>query len=303
VVLFLILGVVLLGTAVALFSRAMIVARIRTVDNLVQIGRYGFGGAFELEPPGGVRGFLDSTASSIGRVFTEHFGADEEGLRKRLSAAGMYTTSPRTLIGYGLLCALVFPAAWIWLSIVFGAATRLTIIGAILLALLGWFGPGFMVQKRAENRLYQIDRSMPELIDLLVVTVEAGLSLAAALQLAGERMRGPLGDELRILLQEQQMGLTPVQALENMVHRCSTPAIESFARAMVQGQALGVSVGQILRNLAVEMRKRRRAHAEQQAQKAPIKMLFPLVLMIFPALFVVLLGPALISILNALNNA
>jgi tight adherence protein C len=142
---------------------------------------------------------------------------------------------------------------------------------------------------------------MPELIDLLVVTVEAGLSLGAALQLAGERMKGPLGDELRIVLQEQRMGLAPVQALENMVGRCPTPAVESFTRAMMQGVALGVSVGQILRSLAVEMRKRRRAHAEQKAQSAPIKLLFPLVLMIFPALFVVILGPALISLVHALH--
>ena len=143
---------------------------------------------------------------------------------------------------------------------------------------------------------------MPELIDLLVVTVEAGLSLSAALQLAGERMGGPLGEELRIVIQEQRMGLTPVQALENMVGRTPTPAVESFARAMMQGELLGVSVGQILRSLAIEMRKRRRAQAEQQAQKAPIKMLFPLVFMIFPALFFIILGPALISIFQALNN-
>ena len=98
------------------------------------------------------------------------------------------------------------------------------------------------------------------------------------------------------------MGLSPVQALENMVNRCPTPAVEAFTRAMVQGQTLGVSVGAILRSLAIEMRKRRRALAEQQAQKAPIKMLFPLVLMIFPALFVVILGPALISLFHALNG-
>ena len=168
--------------------------------------------------------------------------------------------------------------------------------------MLGWFGPGFVVQRRAETRLHQIDRRMPELIDLLVVTVEAGLSLGAAIQLAGERLKGGLGDELRIVIQEQRMGLSPVQALENMVNRCPTPAVEAFTRAMVQGQTLGVSVGQILRSLAIEMRKRRRALAEQQAQKAPIKMLFPLVLMIFPALFIVILGPALISLFHALNG-
>jgi len=302
-ILLLLIGLLLLGISVALLSRGVIAARLRTVDTLGQIGRYGFGGGAELQPLGGVRGFFDSAAANIGLLLTDHLKVlNEERLRQNLIAAGMYRTSTRTLVGYSLLCALGLPAVWIWFAIAAGMSSTLTIIATVFLAFIGWFGPGFIVQQRAENRLYRIDRAMPELIDLLVVTVEAGLSLSAALQLAGERLQGALGDELRILLQEQRMGLTPVQALENMVGRCPTPAVESFARAMMQGQALGVSVGQILRNLAVEMRKRRRAHAEQQAQKAPIKMLFPLVFMIFPAMLIVILGPALVSILHALNN-
>jgi tight adherence protein C len=302
-ILVLLIGLVLLGTAVALVSRALIVARLRTAETLGQIGHYGFAGTAELTPTGGMRGFLDSAASGIGLVLTERLGVmDEERLRKQLISAGMYNTSPRTIIGYALLCAVALPTAWVWFAIASGTSGKLTVLAAVLFAVVGWFAPGFLVQRRAENRLYRIDRNMPELIDLLVVTVEAGLSLSAALQLAGERMKGPLGDELRIVLQEQRMGLTPVQALENMVGRCATPAVESFARAMVQGQALGVSVGQILRSLAVEMRKRRRAQAEQQAQKAPIKMLFPLVFMIFPALFVVILGPAMVSVFHALKG-
>jgi tight adherence protein C len=190
----------------------------------------------------------------------------------------------------------------VWLIFAAGSSAKLAILAAIFLGVIGWVAPGFIIQQRAEGRLSRIDKAMPELIDLLVVTVEAGLSLSAALQLAGDRLRGPLGDELRIVLQEQRMGLTPVQALENMVGRCPTPAVESFARAMMQGQALGVSIGQILRSLAIEMRKRRRATAEQQAQKAPIKMLFPLVFMIFPALFVVILGPAVVSVFHALKH-
>ena len=98
------------------------------------------------------------------------------------------------------------------------------------------------------------------------------------------------------------MGLSQLQSLENMLTRCPTAAVRAFVRAMMQGQLLGVSVGQILRTLAIEMRKRRRARAEQQAQKAPIKMLFPLVFMIFPALFVVILGPAVVSIFHALKH-
>jgi tight adherence protein C len=239
----------------------------------------------------------------MGNLLTERLNlVNEDRLRKTLVAAGMYGTSPRTVVGYQLLFGIALPTAWIWIAVGAGASTALTIIAALFLGGIGWFGPGFIIQRRAENRIHRIDRGMPELIDLLVVTVEAGLSLTAALQLAGERLKGPLGDELRIVLQEQRMGLTPVQALENMVGRCPTPAVESFARAMVQGQLLGVSIGQILRSLAIEMRKRRRAHAEQQAQKAPIKMLFPLVFMIFPALFVVILGPAVVSIFHALHH-
>jgi tight adherence protein C len=303
VIVLLLLGLLLLGTAVVLVTRGVIDARLRTMDTLGQIGHYGFAGGVELEPHPGLRGFLDSAASSIGVLLSEKLDIiNEERLKKNLIAAGMYQTTPRQVIGYSLLCALVFPALGIWLAVAAGASATMTLLAAIFLAVIGWVAPGFIVQQKAEGRLYQIDRNMPELIDLLVVTVEAGLSLSAALQLAGERMKGPLGDELRIVLQEQRMGLTPVQALENMVGRCPTPAVESFARAMMQGQLLGVSVGTILRSLAIEMRKRRRAQAEQQAQKAPIKMLFPLVFMIFPALFVVILGPAVVSIFHALHS-
>jgi tight adherence protein C len=303
VIVILLIGLVLLGTAVALIARGVIAARLRTADTLGQIGRYGFTGVTDLRPESGLQGFINASAAGLGVLLTDRLKLiNEERLRKTLVSAGMYGTSPRMLIGYQLLGGLALPIVWIWIAVGAGASAALTIIAAIFCAGIGWFVPGFIVQRRAETRLYRIDRWMPELIDLLVVTVEAGLSLSAALQLAGERLKGPLGDELRIVLQEQRMGLTPVQALENMVGRCPTPAVESFTRAMVQGQLLGVSIGQILRSQAIEMRKRRRAAAEQQAQKAPIKMLFPLVFMIFPALFVVILGPAVVSIFHALKH-
>ena len=300
----LLIGLLLIGTAVALFARSLVGSRLRTADTLSKIRRYGFAGGAEAEVrPLGLRSFLDPAALGLGRLFTDRLKLlDEERLRKQLLTAGMYRTLPRTIIGYSTLCAVAFPAIWIAIAVAADVKTALAIVITVFLAAGGWLTPGFVVQRRAEARLYAIDRAMPELIDLLVVTVEAGLSLGAAIQLAGERMRGPLGDELRIVIQEQRMGLTPVQALENMAGRCPTPAVESFVRAMMQGQLLGFSVGQILRSLAIEMRKRRRARAEQQAQKAPIKMLFPLIFMIFPAMFVVLLGPALVSIVHALSG-
>jgi tight adherence protein C len=147
-----------------------------------------------------------------------------------------------------------------------------------------------------------LDRELPELIDLLVVTIEAGVGFAGAMRIAADRMRGPLGEELRLTLQEQNMGLTTSEALRNLGERCPTDGIRIFVRSIAQGESLGVSMGQIMRNVALEMRKRRRALAEERAQKAPVKMLFPLIFLIFPAMFVVLLLPALIAFYRALSH-
>jgi tight adherence protein C len=298
----LVFGLLLLGTAVVLLTRALMVPRLRAADTLTQIGHYGFTTPAR-ERPDDFRGLFDEFAAWLGRFFTEGlhvFNAERQ--QKTIVAAGLRRTTPDMVAGYSALCAVALPLIWILIAVAGGTSAGIAILLTLLFAVVGWVLPGFVVQRKAENRLYRIDHAMPELIDLLVVTVEAGLSLSAALQLAGERLGGPLGEELRIVIQEQRMGLTPVQALENMVGRTPTPAVESFARAMMQGELLGVSVGQILRSLAIEMRKRRRAQAEQQAQKAPIKMLFPLVFMIFPALFIVILGPALFSIFDALKG-
>jgi tight adherence protein C len=157
------------------------------------------------------------------------------------------------------------------------------------------------VRRKARSRLQEIDHRLPDLIDLLVVTVEAGLGFGGALRLAAEHVTGPLSDELRLTLQEQTMGLGTDEALSNMAIRAATPGMLAFVRAMAQGERLGISIGHVLRNLAIDMRKRRRSLAEERAQKAPIKMLFPLVFLIFPAMFIVLMTPALLSIIATLG--
>ncbi len=175
-------------------------------------------------------------------------------------------------------------------------------LGIPCAAVAGWVAPMTIVRRRARRRSDAIDYDLPNLIDLLVVTVEAGLGFNASLQLAGERLKGPLGDELRLTLQEQSMGLSTNEALRNLLARCDTPLMRSFVRSVLQGETLGVSIGQIMRELATEMRKRRRQAAEERAQKAPIKLLFPLVFLIFPAMFVILLGPAIFAFLKAIGG-
>jgi tight adherence protein C len=169
-------------------------------------------------------------------------------------------------------------------------------LGVVFLAIVGWILPMLVLNRRARQRTAAMDYELPELIDLLVVTLEAGVSFVASLQMAAERLAGPLGVELRITLQEQRMGLTTNEALKGMLDRADTPGMRTFVRSVLQGETLGTSTGQIMRNLAIEMRKRRRSTAEERAQKAPVKILFPLVFLIFPAMFIVLLGPVAYSL-------
>ena len=157
------------------------------------------------------------------------------------------------------------------------------------------------VDTRARKRREQIERGLPDLIDLLVVTLEAGLSFPQSLRLAAQKIKEPLASEVRLTLQEQNMGLTLVEALEHFLQRVNTPGVRMFARSIAQGETMGVSTGHIMRNLALEMRKRQRAYAEERAQKAPIKMLFPILFFIMPALFIVIFVPVMIQIVDLLK--
>jgi tight adherence protein C len=220
-------------------------------------------------------------------------------LRQDLLRAGMHGTSAYKLLGYQALCALVVPFTMGWFATLAGYRPPVVVLAVLLGVAAGWILPHALVRRRGRLRLRELDNQLPDLIDLLVVTVEAGLSFAASLRLAADRMRGPLGQELRLTIQEQNLGLATNEALENLLTRVDTPALRSFVRSVLQGETLGVSIGQILRNIADDMRKRRRANAEERAHKAPVKMLFPLILFIFPAMFVVILVPAVYSFLDA----
>jgi tight adherence protein C len=213
-------------------------------------------------------------------------------------SAGLYTVSPRAIIGYRVLLALTSPIVVLGLA----GFSFVSILLAAAVSLAGWMSPLVYVRRAARLRLAEIDRGLPDMIDLLVVTIEAGLGFGGALRLAADQLTGPLADELRLTLQEQTMGLAVGDALDNLLARSDTPGMRTFVRAMSQGERLGVSIGHIMRNLAQDMRKRRRQVAEERAQKAPVKMLFPLVFMIFPALLIVLLYPALHQITQELGG-
>jgi tight adherence protein C len=278
--------------------------RLRTAETIGQIDAYGYGAPESdgEEPRRPARGALDTLAGGLGGLVSRFGSFREASLRRELVAAGLYSLSPRKFLGYRVLCAVCVPAAWLWSGSAAGYGGALVVLGVPCALLAGWVAPMAIVRRRARRRFDEIDYDLPNLIDLLVVTVEAGLGFNGSLQLAAERLKGPLGDELRLTLQEQSMGLSTNEALRNQLNRCETPLMRSFVRSVLQGETLGVSIGQIMRELATEMRKRRRQAAEERAQKAPIKLLFPLVFLIFPAMFVILLGPAIFAFLEALGG-
>ncbi len=301
--------VILFAIGIALVASAAIEPRVRRSENLSQIDVYGYTGrradstTTSSRPPLPTRQSLDRVASSLGDfVGRRVLNVREDEVQKELISAGFYNVGARRFIGYRALAAIILPIGLVWLFGLAGLQPLLLVILAVLGFVLGWVGPNIVVHRRAAQRLERIDRGLPGLIDLLVVTLEAGVGFAAALRLAADRLVGPLGDEIRLTIQEQSLGLSTLEALENWLRRCDTPSVRSFVRAMVQGDKLGVSIGMILRNQAVEIRARQRHVIEEQAQKAPVKILFPLVFLIFPAMFIVILAPAMIAIVKTLKT-
>ena len=306
-ILLLIIGVLLTGLAIATLTRVTSWSRggeTRSAGVPRRVREYGFDRReSDEERAGGLREKLDDVATKLGAAVGGSSGGKSDRLvRKDLIAAGMYHVTPGRFLGYRVLCAVGLPILWLWLGATVGVKPVALVLLTAIFAFAGWWLPARFLRARADQRLNEIDYQLPELIDLLVVTIEAGLGFVGSLQTASGRIKGPLGQELQLSLQEQSMGLSIQEALLHMLDRCDTPSMRSFVRSIVQGETLGVSIGQLMRDLAHEMRRRRQAVAQERAQKAPIKILFPLVILIFPAMFVILLGPALYQFVKALGS-
>jgi len=174
-------------------------------------------------------------------------------------------------------------------------------LGARAGLLLGYAAPGVVVDRLAAKRKGLIRRALPAALDMLALSSEAGLSFDGAIGQVAHRWNTPLSDELRRLLVEFQMGRDRRDSLRELAQRTGVPELSRFAGAVIQADSLGVPLSRVLHEQSAEMRTRRRQQAEESAQKAPVKMLFPMVFFIFPALFVVVLGPAVPRLLSAFS--
>ena len=206
-------------------------------------------------------------------------------------------------LGAKLLCAVALPLLW-W-TVAFATARPLgnSVAWGVVLCVAGFYLPTLYIGWRQAERHGEIVAALPDALDLLVVCVEAGLGMAAALQRVGQEIRlasGALSQELSLVNQEMQTGVSRTEALRHLAERTGVEDIYSLVAMLIQTDRLGTSVAASLRAHAESMRTRRRQRAEQLARKASIKLAFPLVLLVFPALLVIILGPAAIQLMKAL---
>jgi tight adherence protein C len=219
-----------------------------------------------------------------------------EGVSARLMAAGLgRSISPTTFLAFKSALAI----GGVVLGAVFGGAVTGAggvLLFAIALGGIGFIAPDFAVSGRARSRKDRIRAELPDALDLMAVSVEAGMGFDGAISKLTEHMNGPLADEFALTLSEIKIGETRQDALKKLAERTGTPELSSFVRSIIQADQLGISLGRILRVQATDSRLKRQAAAEEKAMKAPIKMLFPTVLFIFPAMFLVILGPAFLNL-------
>jgi tight adherence protein C len=177
-----------------------------------------------------------------------------------------------------------------------GGVSAQGFLGLLVMATIGFSLPLFWLRTAVRSRQRLIVKGLPDAMDLVTTCVEAGLGLDAALARVSEQMKGPLAKEFSQTLREVSMGRLRREALSDLGERTGVPELISFVNAVIQAEQLGVSIAHVLKVQSDQMRMRRRQRAEQLAHEAPIKMMFPLVLCIFPAFMLVILGPAVIRI-------
>ena len=197
----------------------------------------------------------------------------------------------------GLVVGLILGGA---LALIVDWSTGLKLALVVAAALLGWFVPDLVLYQSGYERTQRMRRELPDALDLLTISVESGLSFDGALAQVARNAEGPLAGEFFRVLQEMQIGVGRTAAIRAMGERTDLTDLKQFAAAMVQADAFGIPIANVLRVQAREMRIKRSQRAEEQAQKVPVKILFPLIFCIFPMLMVVILGPSVVTIAKTL---
>ena len=297
-IIFIVLGVLCLaGAAYFIGDAVTLPARERRVS----VQRAATYGRFRSRLGSGQAPFRQRVLSPAGErlagwTLKLHPKTSIDGVSARLLAAGLgRSISPTTFLAFKSALAI----GGVLLGALFGGAVTGAggvLLFAIALGGIGFLAPDFAVSAKARSRKDRLRAELPDALDLMAVSVEAGMGFDGAISKLTEHMEGPLADEFALTLSEIRIGESRQDALKKLSDRTGTPELSSFVRAIIQADQLGISLGRILRVQATDSRLKRQAAAEEKAMKAPIKMLFPTVLFIFPAMFLVILGPAFLNL-------
>jgi tight adherence protein C len=245
--------------------------------------------------------FVETLGRSVAALMPAGFIRRTE---RRLMLAGRPMGVPAfytLMLGSGALLAFTYVLLAIAAS--GGTPSAVALLPAALLMPAGMYVVSFWLSAQAKGRKAEMALGLPDSLDLLTICVEAGLGLDAAFHRVAEKQSGPLVDEIKVMLREIGFGKPRRQALLDFADRTDSEDVRSFANAVIQAEQLGTSLAQILRAQSHRQRVRRRQRAEQEARRVPVKMVFPLVLCLMPALFIFILGPIIVHVMRFLSEA
>jgi tight adherence protein C len=248
---------------------------------------------------GGVKPLLEKLSTAAAQPFMPSTREKQSGLKRQLAQAGIYSPKAlRSMTGFKVI--LLFGGLIGGYAL--GAFTGMMLLGLSLGGIFGYLVPSLWLRTRIKSNQKQLNYGLPDALDLMVVCVEAGLTVDAAMQRVGQELNiahPAICRELAVTIMETRVGVARGDALKNMGTRTGNPALQSLASMLIQAERFGTSIGHALRVHADALRQARQHAAEEMAAKASVKMSFPLVLFIFPSTFIVLAGPTVIGLMEA----
>ncbi len=237
----------------------------------------------------------------LGRRFTP---ADKgQRIQRRLDIAGNPVGwSVDRVVGLKFVGFAVMLIVTLTVTTLMGLSLLVSLVVCVGLSMVGFMGANFYLYQVGFDRSEKMQRDLPDALDLLTISVEAGLAFDSALSRVAKNTEGPLASEFARVLQEMNIGMGRAEAMRALGDRTQIPELKSFVTAMVQADAFGIPIAQVLRIQSVEMRTKRRQRAEEKAQKVPVKILFPLIFCILPTLFIIVMGPGVIAMMEAFSG-
>jgi tight adherence protein C len=246
-----------------------------------------------------IRPMIEKLGQRLARSTPEKARID---LQNRLNLAGVRTMSPSDFTAVRYVCFVLGGALGLLLGLLLNNNTGNVVFLAgapLVLGVMGLYGPVYWLRTKVSQRRTEIQKALPDAMDLLTIAVEAGLGFDAAMARVTDKFRNALADEFAQVLQETRLGRPRLEALDDMGRRTGVEDLHNFVQAVIQSEQMGVGVAKILRLQSDEMRRKRRQRAQEKAAQASLKMLLPMVGCIFPTIWIVLIGPAILIVMKA----